>query len=154
MASWTEKLSRMTQSAVSKSKDMAEITRMNIEISNFENSIRQQTAAIGQSVVENGLLQDVPDVQERLAQIAQLQEKIAANRAAVEALRGANLCPNCGATLAADVNFCPHCGASRAQAQAQAPAEPQPAEKPVCPACGTQLESDEQFCPNCGHHMA
>ena len=33
MANWGEKFSRATQAAISKSKEMAEVTRLNVEIS-------------------------------------------------------------------------------------------------------------------------
>ena len=47
MPGWAEKLSKMTQKAVTKSKYMAEITRINIEISNHESSLKQQISEIG-----------------------------------------------------------------------------------------------------------
>ena len=73
MPGWAEKLSKMTQNAVTKSKYMAEITRINIEISNHESSLKQQISEIGQYVVDNGLLKDDANIQAKLERIAELQ---------------------------------------------------------------------------------
>lgn len=152
MASWADKLSKLTQSAVNKSKYMAEVTRINIEISNYESTRKQLYGEIGQYVVENGLLQDNADIQDKLARIAEVQGRIDASKELVENMRKANVCPNCGNQLDPDVNFCPKCGASRTPVPTQtqaAPAQP----KIVCPNCGAELESDEAFCPNCGQRQ-
>ena len=148
MAGWAEKLSKLTQNAVTKSKYMAEITRINIEISNYESDVKQIVNEIGQHVVENGLLQDVPEIQAKIAKVNDLKATIAKNQDTVEALRKANICPNCGATLDADVNFCPKCGASRNPSPIPDLQPNHPAA--VCPKCGTKLENNELFCPNCG----
>lgn len=152
MPGWAEKLSKMTQNAVTKSKYMAEITRINIEISNHESSLKQQISEIGQYVVDNGLLKDDANIQAKLERIAELQATIASSQATIEALRKANVCPNCGATLDLDVNFCPKCGASRSPAPIPG-AQPQAVQKQTCPSCGTELENDETFCPNCGQRV-
>lgn len=152
MAGWAEKLSKFTQNAVTKSKYMAEITRINIEISNYESNVKQVVSEIGQYVVDNGLLQDVPEIQEKVARVHELNATISANQATVEALRKANICPNCGATLDMDVNFCPKCGATRNPVPLPNMQPNRPAA--VCPKCGTKLENNEIFCPNCGTRVA
>lgn len=84
------------------------------------------------------------------------------------------VCPQCGASLAADAAFCNNCGASVLEAAAQAqesysygqPVEQEPVfDEPVheaqneaasaeavryCPNCGTRLEDDALFCAECG----
>lgn len=148
MAGWAEKLSKLTHNAVTKSKYMAEITRINIEISNCESNVKQVLNEIGKYVVDNNLLQDVPEIQDKVAKVNELKATIAANQATVEALRKANICPNCGASLDADVNFCPKCGAVRNPVPIPGIQPAKPAA--VCPKCGTALENNEMFCPNCG----
>lgn len=152
MAGWADKLSRLTQNAVNKSKYMAEVTRINIEISNYESNLKQLLNEIGQYVVDNGLLQDNADIQEKLARIAEVQSRIDADKELVETMRKANVCPNCGNPLEPDVNFCSKCGASRIPMPAAKPAQPAAA-KAVCPNCGNELESGELFCPNCGQRL-
>lgn len=154
MASWADKLSRLTQNAVNKSKYMAEVTRINIEISNYESNLKQLLNEIGQYVVDNGLLQDHEAIREKLAHIAEVQGKIEADKELVENMRKANVCPNCGNPLEPDVNFCPKCGASRMPMPNMNTANTVSAQpQATCPNCGTVLESGEAFCPNCGQRL-
>ena len=53
MAGWKESVGRFAQSAVSKSKEMAEITRLNMEISNQEQRLRELQGKLGQFVCEH-----------------------------------------------------------------------------------------------------
>lgn len=58
MASWTEKLNQMTQSAISKSKEVAGVTKLNLEISSLNQNIKNIQTEIGAYVLENGLLKE------------------------------------------------------------------------------------------------
>ena len=40
MASWSEKLNQMTQSAISKSKEVAGVAKLNVEISSLNQSVK------------------------------------------------------------------------------------------------------------------
>ena len=78
MAGWKESVGRFAQNAVSKSKEMAEITRLNMEISNQEQRLRELYGQLGQYLVENPDLvpadrqdaQALLRIQGRLLQIA------------------------------------------------------------------------------------
>ena len=59
MASWKESMNRMAQSAVAKSKEMAEITRLNLDINNCEQRIREVYITMGQYVLENEHLMQI-----------------------------------------------------------------------------------------------
>lgn len=148
MSTWADKLSRFTQNAVTKSKSMAEVTRINIEISNYESSLKQLVSEIGQYVVDADLLRDDAAVKEKLERVVELQSRINASKELVENIRKASLCPNCGAVLEPDVNFCPKCGASRFPI----PNLNQPVQA-TCPNCGAPLDAGAVFCANCGQKV-
>ena len=76
-----DKLGSMAQSAVDKSKELAEITKLNLSISNSENKIKEIKSEIGNYVFSNNLLREVPELSElfmrRLASIEADRAKIA-----------------------------------------------------------------------------
>ena len=53
-----DKLGSMAQSAVDKSKELAEITKLNLSISNSENKIKEIKSEIGNYVFSNNLLRE------------------------------------------------------------------------------------------------
>ena len=48
MAKWGEKFSRATQAAISKSKEMAEVTRLNVEISTYTQNMKELYTQVGE----------------------------------------------------------------------------------------------------------
>ena len=59
---WGDKLNQITKSAVSKSKEVAEITRLNMEISSNEQKIKELAAQIGMIVAEQQLLPENEEI--------------------------------------------------------------------------------------------
>ncbi len=149
-AKWTDKVSAFTQNAVSKSKELAEITKLNLSISNAEENIRGLKTEIGSYVVQNNLLTDVPEIQEIYAKLSTLQSSIDANRERINEIKNINICPNCGGEVSRNSKFCDHCGQQLQRPDPYAPPQSeQPAQK-VCPGCGQVLSVDAAFCSNCG----
>lgn len=145
MASWTERLSLLTQTAVDKGKDVAEITRINIDIAGEESSIRRLISEIGKYVVDQHLLADDPTVSQKLEKICACRQRIDTGNARLRELKGQDLCPSCGGSVARGSKFCDKCGAMMPIADA----EVVPAQK-KCPGCGEQIDGKAIFCPNCG----
>lgn len=148
MAGWTEKLSRFTQTAVDKGKDVAEITRINIDNAGEESNIRRLLAEIGKYVVESHLLSEDPTVAQKLEKIEACRKKINEGNARIRALKGQELCPNCGGSVNRGARFCDQCGAMMPIANA----EVIPAQK-KCSVCGEDIDGKLMICPNCGAKM-
>lgn len=144
---WGDKLNQMTKSAVSKSREMAEITRLNMEISNQEQKIKELAAQLGMIVVEEHLLPEHEQVAGLVAQIVKLQGTIAQNRATIQDIRNINICANCGAEVSRASKFCDKCGSPMDRTVLDASVA---SASPTCPACGAQLEAGAKFCTNCG----
>ena len=107
---WGDKLNQITKSAVSKSKEMAEITRLNMENSSSEQKIKELAVQIGTLVVDQQLLMDNVQVAEWAAQIAKLREAVAKNQETIREIRNINICSNCGAEVSRTSKFCDKCG--------------------------------------------
>ncbi len=147
MAGWKESVGRFAQNAVSKSKEMAEITRLNMEISNQEQRLRELYGQLGQYLVENSdlVLADRQDAQALLQEVAQVKAGIEASKATLLEVRNVNICPGCGAEVSRSSKFCPSCGAQMDRSVME-----RLNQAPVCPSCGAELEPGAAFCGNCG----
>ena len=147
MAGWKESVGRFAQNAVSKSKEMAEITRLNMEISNQEQRLRELYGQLGQYLVENSDLvpADRQDAQALLQEVAQVKAGIEASKATLLEVRNVNICPGCGAEVSRSSKFCPSCGAQMDRSVME-----RLNQAPVCPSCGAELEPGAAFCGNCG----
>lgn len=147
MASWKENVSRMAQNAMVKSKEMAEITRLNVEISNLEQKLRENYSKLGKYVIDNPALL-VGSEDETVTQIcqavAEVKEKLAQGQQQILDIRNVNICSNCGAEVNRTSKFCDRCGTAMDRLALQQ------SEQFVCPGCGEPIDSDAVFCGNCG----
>ena len=146
---WTDKVSAFTQNAVSKSKELAETTRLNLSISNAEEQIRGLKTEIGSYVVDHQLMTDVPEIQEIYGKLNTLQRSIDESRERIHALKNVNICSNCGAEVSRESRFCDRCGQPIQRPEPYAAEQEAPAQK-FSPNCGQALSMDAAFCSNCG----
>ena len=56
MASWSDKVAQVTQNAISKGKEVAGVTKLNVEIGALNQDIRNIQTKVGAYVLSNGLL--------------------------------------------------------------------------------------------------
>lgn len=143
MANWGEKLNKMTQSAITKSKEMAEVTRLNMEISTLRQNLKELYENVGEYVLTNGVAAEDSAITEYVAQMVTIKQNIEANEEKVKEIRNINICPSCGAEVSRTSKFCDKCGTEMVRVSL----EP---EAIVCKSCGNPIEKDALFCGNCG----
>lgn len=164
MATWRESVSRMAQNAVAKSKEMAEVTRLNVEIGSLQQRVREQCGRLGEYLMAHPEL--LPEGDETIRQIlqaaAECQAKIAQDNQLILEIRNINLCPRCGAEVSRASRFCDKCGAVLERPVIAAPGQEVPAQpeqvptapaEPVqrfCAQCGSPVEEGALFCGECG----
>lgn len=148
-AKWTDKVNSFTQNAVSKSKELAEVTRLNLSISNAEEQARGLKMQIGDYVVKNHLLTDHPELQEIYGKLELIQKNIEESRERINVIKNISICQNCGAEVSRNSNFCDKCGQPIQHPEPSAQESCAPAHK-FCPNCGQELLADAAFCSNCG----
>lgn len=110
MASWSEKLNQMTQSAISKSKEVAGITKLNVENGTLNQNLKNIYTEVGRYVLEQGLLTEDETVAEWASKAAALKADIEANEEKIRSLKNVNICPGCGAEVPKTSKFCSKCG--------------------------------------------
>lgn len=110
MASWSEKLNQMTQSAISKSKEVAGVTKLNVEIGTLNQNLKNIYTEVGRYVLEKGLLKEDETVAEWASKAAGLKADIEMNTSRIRDLKNVSICPGCGAEVPRTSKFCGKCG--------------------------------------------
>lgn len=142
-----KKITDVSQDAVKKTKDLTEIAKLNSQISNEENTIKNNYMLIGKKYYE--LFKDTQDdgFAPLCTAITNSLQKIDVRKAEIQKIKGIQACPKCGTAIAADAIFCSVCGYTAGAAEENAP--PASAEK-TCPKCGGSISQGAIFCGNCG----
>lgn len=114
MAFWgkiRETVTDTSKIVAQKAKDVAEVTKLNSQISTEEGKIKEAYLAIGKRYFEENMgevsdayINDFTIINEAKARISELQEQI-------KVIKGVFSCSNCGADVTVDSSFCSACGA-------------------------------------------
>jgi len=169
----------VAQTAITKSKNLAEITKLTLDINASEDQIKTAKLTVGNYVVEKGMLKEDETVQEQLRVIEEKKALIAADKERINVLKNMKPCPVCGAAAARNAKYCSECGADISAVEAagqkaagqdaagqdaagqkaeEPKAEEPKAEEPrpatvLCPKCGSVIPGDAGFCPQCGEKI-
>jgi hypothetical protein len=106
-----EKINKTTKNAVAKSKDLAEIAKVNTEIAKERAEIEMEYSRIGKNAYQayvDGV--DDANLTESLEKIKDSLSKIEVKKDEVLVLKGITICPQCGAKLDMICSFCGVCG--------------------------------------------
>ena len=98
------------QDAVNKTKEVAEVAKLNNNINSAKNKIDDLYKQIGQAFAERNADTTEEPYAGLLAQIAEQKKLISDKREEIGAVKGFRSCPNCGAKVADGVAFCGKCG--------------------------------------------
>lgn len=150
MADWKSSISRFAQNAATKGKEVAEVTRINMEVSNTEQKIKKAHLDLGAYVAEHPELVNTEE-----ETVAGLLKTVEESKAELEKLkqnlldvRNINICTACGAEVSRTSKFCGKCGAPMDRSALETPQATN-----TCPDCGEPLEEGMAFCANCGKKL-
>ncbi|MCX7708556.1 MAG: zinc ribbon domain-containing protein [Clostridia bacterium] len=150
----TKKVTTTAKTAVKKSGDIVEVTKLNMSISAEEDKIQKAYTEIGKAVYED--FKNNAEVgaaaKEICEKIKSYEESIKEIKQKILDLKRIKACPGCGTELELEIAFCPKCGAKQEIPQPKeepAAVEEEPKEKP-CPSCGVINSPDSAFCTKCG----
>ncbi|MCI9337384.1 MAG: zinc ribbon domain-containing protein [Lachnospiraceae bacterium] len=110
MANWREKLNQAAQNTISKSKEVAGVAKLNVEIASLNQSLKNVYTEVGKHVLENGLLAEDETVAEWASKAADIKAEIEENTEKIKLLKNVNTCPGCGAEVPRTSKFCDKCG--------------------------------------------
>lgn len=138
-----KKISQAGQTTIQKTKDMAEISRLNSMIAELEGVVESNYCQIGKLYVALNPDSYSENFSGMIGTIADAEARIQEMRDQVLALKGLVRCATCGAEVSAMSVYCDGCGAEM------------PRKKEVenlirCTGCGQMVSKDNRFCPLCG----
>lgn len=142
---------------VNKTKDLAEVTRINSQISADTNAITAKYTEIGKALYEKYADDASNEFAAAFAEIKALEAKIADAKLQVQKIKGVKTCSACGAEIDANTAFCGSCGAKvetpAAPVVEAAPTAPAADAKIFCSNCGNQETAGTKFCSACGNQL-
>lgn len=146
-----KKISSAGQEAIAKTKELADVAKINSGISDEENKIKVAYSEIGKKYFENHSEDSEEDYEAQVAVIKEAMEKIKAYEQQIVEIKGVVKCPNCGAENTKTAAFCATCGTAMPVQATESGAETEQsvAEK-KCPNCGEVINDDAAFCAKCG----
>ena len=145
----TKKVSKASQTTIQKTQNMAEVVKLNSQVSDEEKKMKELNAQIGALYVSK--YKDAPeaDFAALVEAVKEAEAKIAEYKDRIIELKGAGKCPTCGAEVANEAGFCSTCGTPIVKAE---PAEPE-FEGSFCTTCGAKVRAGSKFCTSCGAPM-
>ena len=111
MASWSDKVAQVTQNAISKGKEVAGVTKLNVEIGALNQDIRNIQTKVGAYVLSNGLLPEDSFVAGLAEKVQAYKTEIEAKNEKIMELKNITVCAGCGREVSRDNKYCVHCGA-------------------------------------------
>lgn len=145
-----KKISQTGQSAVQKTKDMAEVAKINSMISDEEKSINNNYYQIGKLYTSMHPYDCEGEFKGMINSIHESEKKIAEYREQVQKIKGVVKCEKCGGEVSINSAFCNSCGAPMPK---RTPTQ-QPNENMVkCSKCGKYVKKGMRFCTSCGNPM-
>ena len=140
------KLTQTSQTAVQKTKDMAEIVRLSGQIAEEEKKIEQLYREIGETYYRQFADKDEVLFRDPVKEIRDAEAAVAAMRENVRQLKGVQVCPACGKEQPNGIAYCSSCGVKMPEIEAPQP----PMDGVACPACGAVMDRGMAFCTACG----
>lgn len=143
-----KKLSKTGQAAVQKTKQMADVAKLNSDISDEEKKSTNIYYQIGQLYVL--LYKDNPesDFEVLIEQLNESQTKIENLKQQIQDIKGVKRCTTCGAEIPNNATFCSACGTAVIQQKAV-----DAANLIKCANCGKMIEKGMKFCTFCGSEV-
>lgn len=123
-----KKISQAGQTAVQKTKEMADVAKLNSAVSDEEKRIEDSYKEIGKLYVSLHAADHEADFDAYFSAIHEAENKIKEYRQQLKEIKGVVKCEKCGAEVAKDAAFCSSCGAPMPK---EAPAEETPVAEAV-----------------------
>lgn len=142
-----KKITQTGQDTMKKAKDLADVTRLNSQLSDLGKELQESYRKIGEKYFE--LHRD--DAEEALsplcAEAAETLQSISDTRIEIQKIKNIKVCPQCGCENPVSAAFCSQCSS-------KLPDLPKDENAPrFCPFCGGQVAKDAAFCTKCGNKL-
>lgn len=143
-----KKITQTSQGVVQKTKDTAEVIKLNGMISDEEKRINNLYAQIGKQYFELHFEAPEPALQSFVLEIKEAKSSIEDYSEQVKKLKGIVRCPNCGGDVQYGAPFCSSCGTRMEVNAEQTPMSNENVKR--CVSCGMPINEGCFFCTHCG----
>ena len=140
----SKKITQVSQNAMGKTKDTADIFKLKNEISEEERKVVALYNEIGRLYASLHYEDFEPSFANHMASLKESVAAIELRQAQIQNIRNVTTCSNCGAEIARESMFCSACGAQKEARVEIAPTSLR------CTGCGKPLENGSKFCTYCG----
>lgn len=144
-----KKISSASQEAIAKTKDFADIAKLNSNISDEERKMNAAYIEIGKTYFENHASDFENCYEAQFTTIKEAKEKIEDLERQIIEIKGVIKCPKCGAEVPKTATVCPICNAEIVN-EIKVPCEVVEDIQKKCPECGEVVNEDATFCMKCG----
>ena len=143
-----KKITQTSQDVVQKTKDTAEVIKLNSMISDEEKRINNLYSEVGKKYFE--LYSDSYDqeLENMIIGIKEAKSKIEEYAEQIKKLKGIVRCPNCGGEVQYGAPFCSSCGSRMATQNTSTIVNSSDVKH--CTACGAAVATECAFCTHCG----
>ncbi len=122
------------KNAVQRTREMAEISRINSTISGLQKEMNKCYCDLGEQMVNRCVKENVQMDNANVKRVIEIRAQIESLQLQQARLRGVVTCPNCHSEVDASAAFCNVCGTEMPRIQVQPPAD-----AAVCPSCGGEM---------------
>lgn len=106
-----KKLTKVGEATVQKTKEVADLTKVNAKILDVQNKLDKAYVVVGKKYVELHPVNDEEGMQEVVDAVYALEDQLKDLRKQVQNLKGVIKCEVCGCECDAEAGFCSKCGA-------------------------------------------
>lgn len=156
-----KKISQVGHATVQKTKEFADISKLNSMISDEEKRLNEIYLQLGMQYVVLHAEDKENEFADFLEQVRAGKEKIAGYKSEIEKIKGIIRCEKCGAEIAENSGFCSYCGAKVEVKEEALIGEIIKEEivvetenliecKKICVQCNAELPQGAMFCAECG----
>lgn len=147
----SRKLTQAGQGALQKTKDIADVARLNSAIADEEKVLNNNYYQIGKLYAQLHSADCEECFSAYIAGINESLKKIEDLKVELQAVKAIAKCPNCGAEVPNTSAFCNACGTAMPNPAGNAY---DPDKYAKCPKCNSFVEKEMNFCTQCGSPMA
>lgn len=141
----SRKVTQTSQSAIQKTKDIADVAKINSVISEEERNLNNFYYQIGKLYMDLHGNDCENQFEALISNIKNTEHKLIDLKQQIQNIKGIKRCDNCGAEIAANALFCNACGSPT-------PIQPDTSlyNYVKCNTCGNMVNSEMKFCTTCG----
>lgn len=141
-----KKISQTGQSAVQKTKEMADVVKINTAIAEEEKKLNNYYMQIGRQYAKLHASDQEDAFAELISAVQDSESRIYGFKQQIQDIKGVICCEQCGAEIAMQSAFCSVCGAPVPKREMVVSNE----NMIQCVGCGQMISREMKFCTSCG----